>query len=340
MKHRVRPYGQRLAATLTDDTLGRLAADPIAAVAVHVPVHAVTINPATDECTCDGAYLQDQGVICYVPTPNSRRENFTVLHEFGHHLVRADHDLLSELADTDDDGGVAAEERICDAFAGSVLIPDAAVDAVLAGRRPRATDVRRLYDGTAGSMEACAVRLAERIGCDGYVALLEPGTRRVRFASASPQSQYSWGRGSLLPHDHTAWKAVGGTHQGQGDVVWSSGNRRRMWVDAAATGPIVVAVFSDDLYWTTTSPGLSLLDEPGVTRAAPVAYGGACRHCGGPAFGTRVCAKCGDATCKRCGRCGCGAPPPTTRTCTQCHMTKGKAQFRGSSSVCRQCLDG
>lgn len=316
-----------------------LASSPFAGVrGAGVRVRAVATSDATDECSCDGAYFHDQQAICYVATPRSRRENFTVLHEFGHHLVMSDDDLLSELADVDADGGVGAEERICDAFAGRILIPDEAVAAVLVGRRPRAADVQALYNATAGSMEACAVRLAERIGCEGYVALLDRERRQVRFASQSAEFEYVWRRGTSTPIDHPVWQAeVNGTFVGQGDVVWASRYRKRFWLDAVGAGAIVIAVFSSDCYWPHA--GLSILDDPGVTRAAPQAYSGTCRHCGGPAWGTQACEICGDARCRVCKRCGCGAPAPATRTCPRCFLTKGKAQFRTGASVCRDCED-
>jgi Zn-dependent peptidase ImmA (M78 family) len=262
-------YAKRLEAALSPATRRELASSPLAGVrGAGVRVRAVATSDATDECSCDGAYFHDQRAICYVATPRSRRENFTVLHELGHHLVMSDDDLLSELADVDAVGGVGAEERICDAFAGRLLIPDEAIAAVLGGRRPRAADVRALYDATAGSMEACAVRLAERISCEGYVALLDRERRQVRFASQSAEFEYVWRRGTSIPRDHSVWQTgVNGTFVGQGDVVWTSRYRKRFWLDAVGAGTVIIAVFSADCYWA--HDGLTILDDPGVTRAAP-----------------------------------------------------------------------
>lgn len=330
-------YAKRLEAAISLEARRELASSPLTAMrAAGILVSAVPSSDATDACSCDGAYFHDQRAICYVATPRSRRENFTVLHEFGHHLVMSDDEMLSELADADAEGGVAVEERICDAFAGRILIPDGAVVAVLGGRRPRAADVRALYDATAGSMEACAVRLAERIGCEGYVALLDRQRRELRFASPSAEFNYGWRRGTALPADHPAWQAgADGTYVGEGDVVWTSRSRKRFWLDAIGAGGIVIAIFSADCYWPHA--GLTILDEPGVRPAGPQGYSGICRHCGGPAWGMRACEVCGDARCRVCGRCGCGAPAPAIKICTKCHFSKGKAQFRAGQSVCREC---
>lgn len=338
MRFDVDAAARRLVAQLDDGARAQLAADPADGVGTFgLRIHALDLGAAHDECTCDGAYFPGLRAICYVPTPSSRRENFTILHEFGHHLARSDDDLLSELADFDNEGGVALEERICDAVAGQLLIPDTTVDRVVAGRKPRAQDVLALYEASAASLEACAVRLASRMRCEGYMALLDRDRSEVRFASASPETEHAWGRHSPVPIGHAAWLATPVTgYLGEGDVVWRSGNRRRLWLDAVDHGRIVVAVFASTRYWT--APGLSLLDDVPVTRASQTVMSGTCRHCGGPAYGTRACPDCGDPPCKRCGRCGCGAPLPPTRTCSQCHLVKGKAQFRPGTSICKECL--
>lgn len=117
----------------------------------------------------------------------------------GTFLARGNDHVLSELADVGDDGGKEAEERVCDAFAGAILIPDTTVDEILAGRQPEAGDLPELFAQSNGSREACSVRLSERIRSLGYVALLDPMRQEVRFASASPSCPYIWRRGSFLP---------------------------------------------------------------------------------------------------------------------------------------------
>jgi hypothetical protein len=257
-----------------------------------------------------------------------------VLHELGHHLIRLDHQLLSKIADEDDRDII--EERICDAFAGHVLIPDDIMRSVLDSRRPEAEDLRRLFNASMGSLEACAVRLAERLRCEGYVALLDRHSRTVRFAAGSPECGYAWGRGSPVPIEHPAWRAsAGGSYRGQGEVVWRSGYRRNFWLDAVGDEKLVLTVFAENRYWADS--GLGILSDPSKTRPTPIVFSGTCRHCGAGVYGTRACDKCGDVKCRACGKCGCGAPIPLEKICTKCHMIKGKAQFRTRSFVCREC---
>lgn len=330
----------RLVGQLTPDRQGELAVAPVATLReMGLTVCELDATFTSEGCSCDGAYFPEpyapRPTIGYVRTPRSRREAFTLLHELGHHLVRSDPPLLSAIADDDLDPD-RLEERICDAFAGRLLVPDAILTAVVGQRRPEAADLRRLFDACSGSREACAVRLAEHLRCDGYVALLDRSSHTVRFASPSPECAYAWGRGSPVPSRHPAWHAGdGGVFRGQGEVAWRSGYRRNLWLDAVGDGPLVVAVFSADRYWSAL--GLGILDAPSATIATPMLLTGSCRHCGARVWGTRACDKCGDVRCRACGKCGCGAPPLRAKVCARCYMLKNKAQFHPGSSLCREC---
>jgi hypothetical protein len=125
--------------------------------------------------------------------------------------------VLSALHDLDDDAGQVAEERVCHAFAGLILVPDQVVERILAGRPPEARQLREVFTASSGSLEACAVRLAEYLPGNGYVVLAEPSGRRIRFASPSPGASYQWGRHTPLPARHPLWRAqTTGTYRGQG----------------------------------------------------------------------------------------------------------------------------
>ncbi len=325
-------YARRLEAGLGQNLRNRLATDPRLAIqGVGVRVLPLAVPALTDDCSCDGVFYPFPSPAIGYTATQSRRENFTLLHEFGHYLIRSDDELLSDLADMDD----GAEERVCDSFAGRLLVPDDLIDGVLAGRRPEANDLLLLYKESIASREACAVRLAERIPCLGYVALLDHPRREVRFASPSSVTAYWWRRGTQLPATHPAWRAVSQTaYRGEGEVIWPGG-RKNLWLDAVFDGSVVVAVFAEDRYWA--AEGLSLKQTEAVTQARGIALSGTCRHCRANSWGYRACDLCGDPVCRSCGKCGCGAPPPLEQACTRCYMIKGSAQFARGSSVCRDC---
>src|SRR5262245_36229040 len=62
----------------------------------------------------------------YRPTA-SRRENFTLMHELGHHLVESSIECLSWIADQPAPKRVL--EQVCDQIAADLLIPAADIDA-------------------------------------------------------------------------------------------------------------------------------------------------------------------------------------------------------------------
>jgi hypothetical protein len=274
--------------------------------------------------------------IAYAPTPGSRREHLTLVHESAHYLIQRDPDVLSTLHDLDDDAGQVAEERVCHAFAGLILVPDQVIERILTGRPPEARQLREVFTTSSGSLEACAVRLAEHLPTNGYMVIADPSSRRIRLASPSPGAPYQWGRHTPLPAHHPLWHAhTTGAPRGQGQVVWASGARMNLWLDAVADGRLVHAMFSETRSWS--GQGLSVLDQLPDLRSAH-------RHerhlptLRRSTWGYTACATCGDVQCQDCGRCGCGAPVPTTRVCSACHLEKGKGQFRSPASiVCRDC---
>lgn len=309
----------------------------IESLGIHVQPFALTHREG--DCSCDGIYAPGPPTaIGYRPTPRSRRELFTLNHEFAHHAIRQDDQVLSEIADIDDDGGKLAEERICDAFAGLILIPDDIIDSVLDSQWPLARHIGETYEASSGSREACAVRLAERIPGFGYAVIADPTNETIRFASPSPANPYPWRRGTQLPRHHPLFRAARrGTYRGQGPVIWSSGDRRELWIDALSYQDEVHAVLVDTRYWS--GPSISVL-EGGVRPARKTAYSGTCPHCRTHTWGYQLHEVCGELWCRTCGRCACDAPErfqPESRTCEACRQTKRANLFAAGSSVCVDC---
>jgi hypothetical protein len=115
------------------------------------------------------------------------------------------------------------EERVCHAFAGLILVRDRVIERILTGRPPEARQLREVFTTSSGSLEACAVRLAEYLPDNGYVVIADPSSRRIRFASPSLGASYQWGRHTPLPAHHPLWRAqTTGAYRGQ---ARSSGRR-------------------------------------------------------------------------------------------------------------------
>ncbi len=151
---------------------------------------------------CDGVSFTEAGVILYAVTPWSRRENFTIAHEVGHHLVDGDEndDLWDWLADHPDRSKFI--EATCDAIARRLLLPRSRVDQVLSGGPVSGASVAALYAASEASREVCAIAIAERLGCEGFVLLAKADTETVTFASRSDETRPCPWRGDRLPVGH------------------------------------------------------------------------------------------------------------------------------------------
>ena len=68
---------------------------------------------------CDGLSFTTDRIICYAPSPGSRRQNFTLMHEYGHLRISENDEALDWLADRQDPSGDL--ERLCDAIAAEIL---------------------------------------------------------------------------------------------------------------------------------------------------------------------------------------------------------------------------
>ena len=108
-------------------TQEHLALDPLDALTTRLglavrPVQTLS-SSRDDGGFCDGMSFLDDGIILYAPTPNSRRQNFTLMHELGHWIVEKDQVLFDWIADQEDPAVLL--ETVCDRIAQRLLLPEA-----------------------------------------------------------------------------------------------------------------------------------------------------------------------------------------------------------------------
>ena len=191
---------------------------------------------------CDGSSITDSGIILYRPT-NSRRENFTLLHELAHHLIANDEACLNWLADRPE--SLRELEQLCDCLAAALLIPRQLIDTALAGRPPSATTLDKLYGSSQGSRSACAVALAQRLPCDGFVALVDTTTSSIFFSARARDTRpYGW-KGDAVPAGHPLRVAP----VAEKAVTWwpyPEGEHRQFYLSAMAEGDLIYAVFAEN----------------------------------------------------------------------------------------------
>ena len=311
-------HARRLVDQLSDDVRAAVRADPHGAARERFGLlvePSMAFSERGEGGWCDGASITKAGVILYRPTAG-RRENYTVAHELAHHLIDDDDECPSWLADQDDPGRL--QEEICDLIAARLLLPDELVTDALAGARPSPEAVARLYDTSAVSRTACAIAIANRLSCDGFVLLAEPGSGVV-FAGARARDTrpYAW-RGNPIPAAHP----LGRDEPPVKAKAWwpkPSGERRTFYMTTGYVDGYLCAVFAEDDLW-----GVEKLhfNEPAEKDrgndqviACPCGYRGPTRMHPCPTCGVPECPKCRECECDRRKR------REATAMCTRCFST-------------------
>lgn len=287
-------------------------------------------------CSCDGYYETslDPGVpwIVYRDDVSESRIRFTLFHELGHHLAQyVEPTLLDDIDRLAGPSGdpIQIEERICNEFAGHMLIPDELVAEVLAGEAPPPRHLVALHERSAASWEAAAVRLAQHIRGQGAVVLVrEP--KRLAFAAPSPGLRSSWTRGSPIRPDGPLARILQTRATARQEVYrWDMPGAVRLWCD---TQPVHDGLGIPVLADRPSDGSLNIIEplEPDWKRDA---Y---CRRCN-ELRTEGWCDVCRGRLCPTCGACGCWKPVAENR-CPGCGLVKSVTAFDQGSGLCRDCL--
>jgi len=316
------------ACLMHDDALAALDGWP------EVQVRRVPDDPATMRCSVAGGYVHSTipPTLTVTESLSPRRQQFTALHELGHHLQKSDARLALAVRRQRGDRE-RFEDACCDMFASLVLIPDADLPPRTAGRSPSAADVVGLFERTQASRAACCVRIADQLGTHGAVAILD-ATGTVSFAVGHGEV-IPPARGSSqvrTPLVSTALRTGRDTRVDDTYLQYRNGSTSGLlYGDAAWAGDYLIVV--------------TVLDRAGWKPFAP------------PRTATQnfvpriwICEICGeeftpDETCGRCRapRCGSGHCPCTSvgeRQCSHCFQRLAPSRFPSRTSpLCRDCAD-
>jgi hypothetical protein len=301
-----------------------LAADAEAALNGLLGIHVAPVPELGDSRGaggwCDGLSLTSDRIICYVPSPRSRRQNFTLLHELAHLLVSEDDAALDWLADRTSPSSDL--ERLCDAIAAEILLPASTVTQVLAGSTPAPGHLRQLYTGSRASEEVCAIALAARLPARGAIALIQRRTAAVAFAASSGWPLISIPRGLAVPPHHPL-RDLGTRQRWSG---WTTPDLRLAFTELPGTAkgasPSRRSLLRVQAEAGTRRTTAILLEtaasseaEDGYPRAASDSGHGVahalegnvlCPVCGqAGARDNYPCPECGIPPCPACGRCPC-----------------------------------
>ena len=250
---------------------------------------------------CDGLSFAEHNTVMYAPTPGSKKENFTLLHEVAHILVENDDDALIWLADRDD--------------------PDVETRAALRGdrRRPRRSgrharrgrrngpatgeDLKTLVARSAASGPACAIALSSRLSSGAVVIIDRPRRASSTRRFAATTSRCTRGKAHERACRTSAAQPRTGLRHDQDGVLGRQWERRQeYYVNAVATEKRIYAIFSvTDLWGVDQFHGGQ--EPPEKSNAPRLTIRCACGYFG-KAFGW-PCDTCKRQFCPKCGECDC-----------------------------------
>lgn len=329
-------WGEQLVARIPADVRRALASDPHGTLQKK---YQLSLEPVAAPDVrgnggwCDGLSILKGRRILYVSGPG-RRENFTLLHEFGHFLVDETPAVLVWAADQPDPA--RAVEEVCNAVAALLLVPHDLIEEVVGVRKPTAADILTLYGRSRASRQVCAIAVAERLGCRGFVCIVERATHKIQFSSRVADTQpYAW-RDDLIPPLHALRQATAGDPvRRESGWPYSDGQVRPYWLDAVADDRYAYAIFAErDLWGTTAFHGVDAIEDRPVRPATELR----CSSCGFTGSTRRFpCSDCHQPPCPRCERCECDRRSALSRPCSQCHLVTPKQRMRGD--LCVDCAN-
>lgn len=312
------PWVDRAVAILDAPTREQFALDPEAALTTQLGLTVRGVlslaNSRDDGGFCDGMSFLEDGVILYAPTPNSRRQNFTLAHELGHWIVEQDQGLFDWIADQSD--AAALLETVCDQIAQRLLLPDALTNDVVGASLVRAQHVQDLYEASQASYQACAIAIARRIRGLGAVVLINRSDGEVNHASIQPDPDDGWPqvypwRGQVPPEGHALRSFAPGMNFTR-RITWrDTWNRTaEFYADAIADDRRIIAVLAGDDIWKV-EPTYAV--QPRDFDRRPLLR----IHCCGKdrSFRGYPCDTCGQGFCPVCKSCNCDRASKTEEAC-------------------------
>lgn len=145
-----------------------------------------TVGPPKGACELGGVYDGDREppLITVRRFENDKRNNFTCLHELGHHLLAQNEEWQYDVLPTLGRDARRVEEKIVNDFAASLLISDTDVELHL-GSGVSARGIISLIQQTHASATSCCIR-----------ALHRPGERLIMLADLGGHIWWSGSSGS------------------------------------------------------------------------------------------------------------------------------------------------
>lgn len=244
-------HALRIVAAIPDEKRAVIGSDPSAGI--ESLGYRVVAEPAlTSERGaggwCDGMSFAEHNTVMYAPTPGSKKESFTLLHEVGHILVEQDDDALIWLADRDDPD--VELERLCEEIAAALVVPEDLLDEIVGTGPLTGEDLKTLVARSAASGPACAIALSSRLS-SGAVVIIDRVDAWVLHSALRGEELkvYPW-KDTVVPAGHplvSLEPSSGTTSKSYWIDKWE--RRQEYYLSAVATEKRIYAIFSVSDLW-------------------------------------------------------------------------------------------
>lgn len=279
-------------------------------------------------CGGGGYYRPDPPTI-YLHPSIGRRDNFTVLHELGHHLQQQHADWAFVLMDLPVEQRRKMEEAVSNHFAAQVLMPITDQDREDAAVHP-ADFMSGYYSRVQASRSAALVRACEILQKRPRWILAVAELDGTVVASASTYSDRPPAKGfrqqgfERIAREASDCPVRQQFHEG---IEYRTGNiLDDMYIEAALdhSGQYVFIALRP-----TRVNGLGTMTYP-----AHECSNDACGAIFEPRQSTGKCEECGSFRCPECRKCACVTASRPTTVCDKCFTTYSSAEMQTGTHEC------
>ncbi|WP_094764332.1 ImmA/IrrE family metallo-endopeptidase [Luteococcus japonicus] len=275
-----------------------------------------------------GGYYQPTPPTIYLHPSTVRRNNFTLLHELGHHLQQQHPEWAFALLDLPEDVRRRAEEEISNAVATITLMAAVESEEESWGDHP-AEVMAGLFAATAASRSAILNTVANRLPEKSKWILVLADIEGVVQIARTTYADYGPRKGSRQPGlCALAEEAL------EGPVRRRFSEGLRYSNGTELHDMLAEAVLDREQRYVFVA--LKPEQRFGTGKVVSPVY-----ECGNPACGKsfearwvrRHCDKCGDPHCSFCDRCSCD-PVQGRTTCPKCGLTVAPGEIEAGDHDC------
>ncbi|RRD24455.1 ImmA/IrrE family metallo-endopeptidase [Actinomyces bowdenii] len=304
----------QLVVECTQVSIPALREDPIGVLDRYAGINVVySSRQAEAGCGKGGGYYRADPPTIYLHPSSSRRDAFTVLHEFAHHLQRHHPEWGFSLMDIRDSRQrMRVEETVCDRFAAEILLPPNQTDEETLVSHP-ADVMAQLFANSQSSRSAVVQAVAGRMPAYAKWILCVIDPKGVVTTSQSTYSDYSPGKKQIhTPLAQLALEAQAGPvrrHLDEAYTFSTGATMTGMWAEACRDHEgryTFVALRPQRRY------GVGQILEERFVCANP-----SCSVERDSTRNLRRCGKCGQPYCPDCVTCSCD-PASTGKQCPEC----------------------